>query len=429
MKQILSVLLLFLSTAGFLFADDIRGNPKRMEERILALSEFGKNPEGGVSRVAFSEADIQARKYISGLMEQAGLKVRTDAAGNIFGRKDGRNPKLPLILFGSHIDSVPKGGNYDGDVGVIGALECIELLNEHKIQTDHPLEVVVFTDEEGGLVGSKAVAGELLQDALKIVSHSGKTIEEGIRAIGGDPQKLANAKRQSSELLAYLELHIEQGGILESENIKIGVVEGIVGINWWEITVAGFANHAGTTPMKNRKDALVAAAKLIQAVSVVATNMPGRQVATIGKIHAEPGAPNVIPGKVTMTLEIRDLDKEKIDHVFAEVQESANKIASETGTTISFAPVEATAVPAPTDERLRKMIDESAKKLGFSTKFMPSGAGHDAQDLARITPVGMIFVPSVGGISHSPKEFTTPQDMANGASVLLHTILRLDRGL
>ena len=429
MKQILSVLLLFVSTADFLFADDIRANPKRMEERILALSEFGKNPEGGVSRVAFSEADIQARKYISGLMEQAGLKVRTDAAGNIFGRKDGRNLKLPLILFGSHIDSVPKGGNYDGDVGVIGALECIELLNEHKIQTDHPLEVVVFTDEEGGLVGSKAVAGELLQDALKIVSHSGKTIEEGIRAIGGDPQKLANAKRQSSELLAYLELHIEQGGILESENIKIGVVEGIVGINWWEITVAGFANHAGTTPMKNRKDALVAAAKLIQAVSVVATNMPGRQVATIGKIHAEPGAPNVIPGKVTMTLEIRDLDKEKIDHVFAEVRESANKIASETGTTISFAPVEATAVPAPTDERLRKMIDESAKKLGFSTKFMPSGAGHDAQDLARITPVGMIFVPSVGGISHSPKEFTTPQDMANGASVLLHTILRLDRGL
>jgi N-carbamoyl-L-amino-acid hydrolase len=445
MIRILSALLLssILLAGAMLYAADqsdaghastenfraLRADPGWMEKRILQLSEFGKNPEGGVSRVAFSDADIQGRKYIFGLMEQAGLKVRIDAAGNIIGRREGRNPKLPVILFGSHIDSVPKGGNYDGDVGVLGAIESIEVMNQHKIETDHPLEVIVFTDEEGGLVGSKAVAGDLSQDALKIVSHSGKTIEEGIRAVGGDPAKLASAKMAPSEILAYVELHIEQGGILESEKINIGVVEGIVGINWWDVTVTGFANHAGTTPMKGRKDALVAAARLIEAVSSIATNMPGRQVATVGKIHAEPGAPNVIPGKVVMSLEIRDLSKAKIDQVFEEIQKAANKIGSETGTTFAFAPVDATAVPAPTDERIRKIIDHSAKDLGLTTKLMPSGAGHDAQDIAQIAPVGMIFVPSIGGISHSPKEFTTAQDMANGASVLLQTVLRLDHGL
>jgi N-carbamoyl-L-amino-acid hydrolase len=405
---------------------NFRADAKRMEERVEKLSKFGANPEGGVSRVAFSDADLAGRKYIRALMEKSGLNVRVDAAGNIIGRREGRDPKLPVILFGSHIDSVPHGGNYDGDLGVLGALECIEILNEQQHVTSHPLEVVVFSDEEGGLTGSHAVAGELSPKALQLKSHSGKTIGEGIRFIGGDPDHLQAAKRNRSEILAYLELHIEQGGILEAENINIGVVEGIVGINEWEVTVLGFANHAGTTPMNQRKDALVAAARLVESVNQIAKSTPGRQVATVGKIQAEPGAPNVIPGKVVMTLEIRDLEKSKIDLVFEKIKTSADKIAADTGTTISLASLDLTAVPAPTDPRLRMAIQEAAIGLGLTTKLMPSGAGHDAQDIARIAPIGMIFVPSIGGISHSPKEFTTASDMANGASVLLQSVLRVD---
>src|SRR5438132_882694 len=301
---------------------NFRADANRMEKRIQELSAFGANREGGVSRVAFSDADVEGRKYIRSLMEKAGLKVRVDAAGNIIGHREGRNPKLPVILFGSHIDSVPHGGNYDGDVGVLGALECIEILNQQNFLTAHPLEVIVFSDEEGGLTGSHAAVGELSQEALQLKSHSGKTIGEGIRFIGGDPDNLQSAKRNPSEILAYLEFHIEL--------------------------------------------------------------------------------------------------------VFEKVKKSAEKIAADTGTTISFAALDVTAVPAPTDQRLRKLIQEAATGLGLKTKLMPSGAGHDAQDLARIVPIGMIFVPSVGGISHSPKEFTTPPDVANGASVLMQAILEVD---
>jgi N-carbamoyl-L-amino-acid hydrolase len=206
------------------------------------------------------------------------------------------------------------------------------------------------------------------------------------------------------------------------------VVEGIVGIYWWDVTITGFANHAGTTPMNQRQDAFLAAAYLTIAVNQTAKSIPGRQVATVGRAKVEPGAPNVIPGKVVMSLEIRDLSSDKIQQVFKKIEEEAKRIAEETGTKIAFTPIDATAIPAPTDERLRKIIANTATNLGLTYKLMPSGAGHDSQDMARIAPTGMIFVPSAGGISHSPKEFTRPEDMANGANVLLQTILQLDRG-
>lgn len=422
----LALLLIVLIISPALGDPPFSVNSKRMEERIAALSQFGKNPEGGVSRVAFSDADLQGREYIQSLMKTAGLQVRIDTAGNIIGRREGRNASLPPLLFGSHIDSVPHGGNYDGDVGVIAALECIEVLNENKHTTEHPLEVVVFSDEEGGLAGSRAMAGELTAAALDLKSHSGKTIREGIRAIGGDPDRLAEAARKKGSITAYLELHIEQGGVLEKEKLNIGVVEGIVGINWWDVTVEGFANHAGTTPMNQRHDALLAAAQLIIAVNHAAVTTPGRHVATVGKITAEPGAPNVIPGRVVMSLEIRDLSSAKIQMLFEQIKSAAQEIERQSGTRIQFTPLDATAVPAPTDPHIRELIAQAAKELGLSTKLMPSGAGHDAQDIARIAPMGMIFVPSIGGISHSPKEFTRPEDMANGASVLLNTILKID---
>ena len=408
--------------------DDILASPERMESRIQALSRFGANPEGGVSRIAFSEADLEGRRYIMGLMQDAGLDVRVDTAGNIIGHRDGSESGLAPIMLGSHIDSVPGGGNYDGDVGVIGAIEVAELLHENNITTRHPIEVVSFTDEEGGLTGSRAMTGKLTDAALDVVAHSGLSIREGIRFVGGDPEKLDLAIRKPGDLAAFIELHIEQGAILYEEGIDIGVVEGIVGIRWWDVTIEGFANHAGTTPMNRRYDAMVTAAELTLVINRIANDLPGRQVATVGRIQALPGAPNVIPGKVVMSLEIRDLDADKMQQVFDLIKAEADKLGQDRSTPIRFAELDVASPPAPTDEQMRHIISTAANGLGLSYRLMPSGAGHDAQDMAHIAPTGMVFVPSVDGISHSPKEFTSAEDMANGASVLLRTVLAIDDG-
>ena len=419
--------MLVLSSAA-IAADKPAVNGDRIQQHVTALSKYGANPEGGVSRVAFSDADIAGRKYVAGLMQEAGLTIRTDAAGNIIGRREGSNAKLPPILIGSHTDSVPGGGNYDGDVGVIGAIEVAQTLQEHGVRLKHPLEVVIFADEEGGTVGSFAMIGRLQPDALDLTTHSGKTIRDGIRAVGGDPDRLAEAVRKPGDLTAYVELHIEQGAILDESDIDIGVVEGIVGIRWWVVTVEGIANHAGTTPMNRRRDALLSAAEFALAVNRVATSMPGRQVATVGRIRAEPGAPNVIPGKVVLSLEIRDLDAAKMTTVYDAIHAEADKIAQARQTPFTFTQLKVSSEPAPTDPRLQRIISKAASSLNLSTKLMPSGAGHDAQEISHIAPTGMIFVPSVGGISHAPKEFTSQQDMANGANVLLQTVLAIDRG-
>ena len=403
-------------------------NDARIQQHITELSKFGTNPEGGVSRVAFSDADIQGREYVKKLMQEAGLVVRVDTAGNIIGRREGSNPKLSAILIGSHTDSVPHGGNYDGDVGVMGAIEVAQTLSERRVGLKHPLEVIDFANEEGGTVGSLAMMGGLKPAALDLMTHSGKTIRDGIRAIGGDPDRLAEAQRKPGDYAAYVELHIEQGAILDESDIDIGVVEGIVGIHWWDVTVQGVANHAGTTPMNRRHDAMLSAAEFVLAVNRVATSIPGRQVATVGRIRAEPGAPNVIPGKVVMSLEIRDLAAAKMAAVYDAVRAEAEKIAQARQTPISFKELETSSVPAPTDPRMQRIIANAAKSLNLTSKVMPSGAGHDAQEIAHIAPAGMIFVPSVGGVSHSPQEFTSQQDMANGANVLLQTVLAIDRG-
>ncbi len=406
---------------------ELRVNAKRIEKHIFELAEFGKTSEGGVHRVAYSDEDIAARKYILVLMEAAGLDVRIDAAGNMVGRREGREKSLPVILSGSHIDTVPNGGKYDGTVGVLSAIECVQVLVENNLQTRHPLEVIVFTDEEGGLVGSRAMNGTLTSEALTEKSHSGKTVLEGIQALGGDPDSLDSVKRKKGDILAFLEIHIEQGRILETKNIDIGVVEGIVGIAWWDVSIEGYANHAGTTPMNVRQDALLTAAHLILAVNRVVTGVEGSQVGTVGRIHAEPGAPNVIPGKVVMSLELRDLSADKIQTLYRKIEEEAALLSKKTGTKIFFDPIDAMAVPAPTDPAIRKKIAESAEELGLTSQFMPSGAGHDAQDMAKIAPTGMIFIPSVGGVSHSPKEFSHMSDVVNGANVLLKTILKIDK--
>jgi beta-ureidopropionase / N-carbamoyl-L-amino-acid hydrolase len=403
----------------------LRVNSQRVNAHLAELSEFGKNPPGGVSRVAYSDADLKGRDYAMKLMREARLDVSIDAAGNIVGRRKGSEQRLKPLVIGSHIDSVPEGGNYDGDVGSMGAIEVAHTLAESNVALRHPLEVIIFQNEEGGTIGSHAIAVGLNEKELNLVTNSRKTIREGIKFIGGDIERLASVVRKPGDITAYVELHIEQGGILHSEKIDIGVVEGIVGINWWDVTIEGFANHAGTTPMNGRRDALLAAAKYIEAVNRAVTSVPGRQVGTVGKIQAFPGAYNVIPGKVTTSLGLRDLDAAKTQMIFQKIQEEVRQIEKTSGTKFEFKQTNATP-PAPTDVRVRRVIDEAAKGLGFTTKFMPSGAGHDAQEMAHIGPVGMIFVPSVDGISHSPREFSRPEDITNGTNVLLHTLLRLD---
>jgi N-carbamoyl-L-amino-acid hydrolase len=391
------------------------------------LSRFGANAAGGIDRVAFGDADLEARTWVAELMREAGLDVSVDVAGNLFGRLPGRDSALPPLVLGSHIDSVPGGGNYDGPVGSMGAIEVAWTLRDAGYRSRYPLEFVVFPNEEGGKTGSRALAGKVQPRELEITTASGFTIGEGIRRIGGDPARLDEVRRAAGSIAAFLELHVEQGAILDTDGQDIGVVEGIVGIMRWNVVVEGMTNHAGTTPMDRRQDAMVAAARFVDAVHRTALEMPGSQVATVGRIDVEPGAPNVIPGRVTLSLEIRDLAMEKIEDVFEAVRQGAAAIATETGTEFSFDRFYVSEA-APTDPRIRDAVEASAATLGMSSRRMPSGAGHDAQSMAHLGPVGMIFVPSVKGISHAPEEFTAPEDVTRGADVLLRALLALDGG-
>jgi len=396
-----------------------------LNRHLRELSRFGKTAEGGISRVAYSDADVEGRAYAMGLMRAAGLDVSVDTAGNVIGRRRGEDENLPPLMMGSHIDSVPDGGNYDGQVGSMAAIEVAQTLSAAGVTTRHPLEVVLFQNEENGKTGSRALVGELGARELDLPSHTEKSLREGIAFLGGDPSRLDEAVRRPGDVAAFLELHIEQGAILDRRGIDIGVVEGIVGIKRWNVTIAGAANHAGTTPMAERHDAMLTAGRFIDQVNAVATETAGRHVATVGKLQAHPGAPNVIAGRVDVTLEIRDLEMSKIDRLLEAIERESRTLAKRNGTTIGF-DLYYVSRAAPTDERLRRLVASSARSLGLSTLSMPSGAGHDAQSLALIAPVGMIFIPSVNGISHAPEELSRPADIEAGANVLLETLLGAD---
>ncbi|MEH6746144.1 MAG: Zn-dependent hydrolase [Maribacter arcticus] len=426
-KSLLLIVLL-ISPMISLYAQ-LTVNQDRLEKRITELAQFGIQENGETERVAFSDADVAAQQWVISQLKEMGIETHIDFAGNIIGIRKGTSASKKPISFGSHIDRVPHGGNYDGCVGSMAALEVLKVLDENNVKTKHPLEIIIFSNEEGGVVGSRAIAGHLKKTAFSVKNSTGYTIGEGMMRLGGDTTRLSEVARKKGAIAAFLELHIEQGGILEKENIDIGIVEGIVGLKWWNVEFNGFANHAGTTPMNARQDALLAAAKFIVAVNEVATSFEGAQVATIGRISAEPGAPNVIPGNVITSLEIRDLSSEVIEKVYQEIEKRGLEISKTSGVEITFSALDTTANPAIMDSTIQNEIEKSINSLGLSYKSMPSGAGHDAQDMALIAPTGMIFVPSKGGISHSPKEFTSANDMANGANVLLKTILALDKKL
>jgi len=410
-------------------SSDPRINSDRLRESLEGLSVYGR-PEGGtfadgVSRVGFSDADVAGRNYAMQLMRGFGMEPRVDPAGNIFGSRAGSDESLKPILFGSHMDSVPSGGNFDGDLGSMSAIEVMHTLKEHGVTTRHPLQMVVWTDEENTFAGSGSAAGVLRPSDFGRV-RNGISMADGVRKLGGDPTRLAEARLLPGAFRCYLELHIEQGGILYKANVPIGVVEGIVSIDRYDVEIRGFANHAGTTPMKERHNALLAAAKLIETVQEVVTREPGRQVGTVGKLQVFPNAPNVVPGLVKHSIELRDLSSETIARLGDEIQKRAQEIAKETGTEIIVEKVEHDP-PAVADPEMQARIEGAAAELGLKTMRLRSGAGDDAQMMAKIGPIGMIFVPSVDGISHSPKEFTRWQDCTNGANVLLQTILLIDR--
>ena len=404
----------------------LRVNGARLNGSLAKFDAIGRTPTG-MNRVAYSDADLAGRAFTLDLFREAGLNPRIDTAGNILGRLDGSDRSLKPILIGSHVDSVTDGGNFDGPVGSFGAIEVARSLREQNVRLRHPLDVVVWSNEEGGTVGSRCAIGHITPADLDKVARSGKTIREGIGIVGGNVAKLSEAVRQKGDLACYMELHIEQGGLLEKAGLQIGVVEGIVGLRWFEITVTGFANHAGTTPMDQRQDAMLAAAKFAVAVNEAVRGVPGRTVATIGRMVVSPNTTNVIPGQVVFTVDLRDLDAAKIAHFTERFEQLGREIGEATKTTFDIKQSVDTD-PAISNPQVMAWIDGAAASLGFSRQRMPSGAGHDAQEMSRIAPMAMIFVPSVGGISHSPKEFTKPEDVVNGADVLLNAVIAADRG-
>jgi N-carbamoyl-L-amino-acid hydrolase len=394
------------------------------------LAKIGATPDGGVSRPTFSAPHIAARRWFLARAEAAGLDTRVDTAANhsavLQSRRAGSNR---VLLLGSHLDSVPGGGRYDGALGVVAALHVLLAFKQAGTELPFALEAIDFTDEEGtlvGLLGSNAVAGTLTREQLQSPRGGREALVAGLARAGLQEAQLFEARRDPSTLAGYLELHIEQGPRLEHDRVQIGVVTSIVGSRSFRIVLRGAAGHAGTTPMTGRRDAAVAAAKVILGVQeTIVRDFPGC-VATVGDIRVEPGAFNVVPGLARLALEFRSGDENELDRIEPAVLTRVRAEAESEATEVEVSPV-ARWQPSHLDQGVSEAIERAAGALGLTTKRLPSGAGHDAQALAAVTPSGMIFVPSVGGMSHDPGELTNWEDVVNGANVLLGTVHQLAR--
>ncbi len=400
-------------------------NCDRLDRSLAELAEIGKLLNGGVCRLAFSEQDIHARKLVSTWMLEAGMSIRSDAVGNIIGTYAGTESGAAALATGSHIDTVPVGGRYDGCLGVLAGIEVARVFQENQTQLRHPFEVIVFSDEENSVIGCKAIAGNASTEPDRYRRKDGTSIQTCLKNVGGDWDKLHTAKRDRHEIAAFIELHVEQGGVLEVSNKQIGVVTGIVGQYRFMVTIIGRPNHAGTTPMHMRKDALVAASQLVLAINRLGVETKGDQVATVGHLTVAPNAPNVVPARVEMSIDLRDLSEENLQDLIAQIEKESQAIAENTGTEIKIEQ-KLHILPTLAKSELMKAIAEVCQKFDLSYDYLPSRAGHDAQEIGRFTDMGMIFVPSRDGLSHSQDEYTSPKQCAQGANVLLHTILAID---
>lgn len=400
-------------------------NRDRLLTRLRALGRIGALEGGGVCRLALSDEDKLGRDLVIGWMRELGLSVTIDRIGNVVAIRPGREAGPP-VMAGSHVDTVRTGGLYDGSLGVLAGLEVIETLNEAQITTERPLAVAFFTNEEGArfapdMMGSLVFQGGMsVEEALRTVGIDGSTVEQNLDRIG----YAGDAPCGEPKVHAFVELHVEQGPVLEEEGVIIGAVEGVQGISWTEVTIEGISNHAGTTPMRLRHDAGYAAGAATAFVHDLALRLGGDQVATVGSMELKPNLVNVIPESARFTVDLRNTDEQRLRQAESELFAFLETIADREGLKVSRRSL-ARFEPVVFDPSMVERIERTARELGHSVRRMPSGAGHDAQILARVCPTSMIFVPSVGGVSHNVTEHTHPEHIEAGANVLLRTLLEL----
>lgn len=406
--------------------DDLRVNGDRLASRIARLAQVGAISGGGVSRLALTDADKDGRDLVAGWMRELGLAVTVDGIGNVVGVRKGRE-EGPPVMTGSHIDTVRTGGRYDGNLGVLAGLEVMATLDDAGLVTRRPLAVAFFTNEEGSrfqpdMMGSLVYVGQLpLERALATVGIDGSTVGDNLTRIGyAGPAPVGGVRR----VHAYVELHVEQGPVLEAEGFTIGAVEGVQGISWTEFTLTGQSNHAGTTPMRLRHDAGLVAAEIATFARRIAKELGGHQVATVGALTLSPNLVNVVANRAVMTVDLRNTDEALLQEAERRLFSFAGEAAASEGVGLARRPL-ARFEPVAFAPDLVARVETIARDLGHPVRRLPSGAGHDAQILASVCPACMIFVPSARGISHNVEEFTSPADIAAGANVLLRLLREL----
>jgi allantoate deiminase len=404
---------------------------QRLSTRIDKLGEIGRTKENGVQRLALSEEDRQATILVSEWMVEAGMTVSHDHFGNLIGRKEGKNPDLQPVMIGSHIDSVRNGGKFDGIIGVLAGIEIVHVISETSLAHEHPIEVVAFCEEEGsrfndGLFGSRGMIGKITEENLQKVDDNQVTRYEALKnfGFGINPDLAHQSIRHVSDIKNYFEIHIEQGPFLDSNNYPIGIVSGIAGPSWFKVKLIGEAGHAGTVPMNLRKDPMIGAAEVIKEVeNLCLTDSEAPTVGTIGRIASFPGGSNIIPESVEFTLDIRDVELERRNHIIKKIEDKIKQVSNdrrldyEIERNVDVAPVKCS-------KNLVKSLKEASEQLGIEAPVMVSGAGHDAMLLAEITEIGMVFVRCKNGISHQPNEWADTDDIVIGTNVLFEAVLK-----
>jgi len=404
---------------------------RRLMERINSLGQIGRvdgpNGEWGNARLALTDADRDGRDLVMAWMRGLGMDVVVDRIGNAVGTWEGSEPGLPPVMMGSHIDTVRTGGRFDGNLGVLAGLEVVEAMQVAGVRPRRSLQVAFFTDEEGArfppdMLGSLVYVGGLgLEEALDARDASGARLGDELERIGYAGSMPCPA---ASFPAAFVELHIEQGPVLEDEHITIGAVTGVQGISWTEITVTGQSAHAGTTPMRLRRDPMLVAAQIVAEARATARRMGGTQVATVGRMEVFPDLVNVVPARVTFTVDLRNTDETRLQQAEQALFAFARSMAADEHCDLTLRSL-ARFEPVTFDAEMVDLVESTSRSLGYSVRRMPSGAGHDAQMLARVCPTAMIFVPSINGLSHNLAEDTAPADIEAGASVLLEVVIEL----
>ncbi|MDA3921724.1 MAG: Zn-dependent hydrolase [Salinisphaera sp.] len=407
---------------------DVAIDGERLWTTIMETAKIGATPAGGLTRLALSDSDRAVRDWFADACRQAGCEVSVDDMGNMFARRPGRNERLAPILIGSHLDSQPLGGRFDGVLGVLAALEAVRALNDAQIQTDHPIEVVNWTNEEGARFPPAMLSSGVFAGVFSTEEAYGHEDADGLR-FGDELERIGyrGPLRCGDKALAgYLELHIEQGPVLEAGGDDIGVVTGVQGMRWYELAIDGFAGHSGTTPMALRRDALVGAARVVHALDALARSLDDQAVATVGILRPEPGSRNVVPGRVTMTIDLRHPSSECLGDLEQRMETRINALCDELDLAPSLSRIWDSA-PVTFDTRCVEAVRSAARRAGFSHRDIVSGAGHDAVYISRVAPTSMIFVPCEKGISHNEAESIEPQHAAAGAQTLAGAVLDIDR--